>query len=134
MRRLLFLLPALLLAACAPIETTAPIPAGSDVRLDGTSILGAWMAVGAPDQAEIDQDIRRGLLTRMLVFNPYGRVTLSGTDQRAGGGSTSFEGRVNGDRVTFNDLPGTARLALRDHNTLVLTDPAGNRTVYRCWR
>ena len=126
----ILLLPFLLLAACAPIEPVTP-PPGTDVRLDGTSILGAWNAIGAPDQADVDTDLRRGVLTRMLVFNPYGRVTLSGHDRRAGGGSTSFEGRLRGDSVTFEGLSGTARLALRDRNTMVLTDPGGNRTVYR---
>jgi hypothetical protein len=126
----LLLAAALLIVGCAPAAPTAPT-AESDVRLGNVSILGAWDATGAPDQADVDRDLRDGTLTRMLVFNPYGRVTLSGTDRREGTGRISFEGRVNGDRLTFNDLPGTARLALRNNRTLEMTDPQGNRTIYR---
>lgn len=124
------LLVALLIVGCAPAAPTAPT-AESDVRLGNISILGAWDATGAPDQPDVDSDLRSGTLTRMLVFNPYGRVTLSGTDRREGTGRISFEGRVRGDRVTFDDLPGTARLALRNNRTLEMTDPQGNRTIYR---
>jgi hypothetical protein len=124
------LLAALLLAACAPTAPTAPT-AASDVVLDGISVLGAWEAIGAPDQPEVDSDLRNGQLTRMLVINPYGRVTLSGEDRRAGTGRTSFEGRLRGRSLTFEGLPGTATLEARTSNRLVLTDPGKNRTVYR---
>jgi hypothetical protein len=124
------LLAALLLAGCAPTAPTAPT-AASDVVLDGVSVLGAWEAIGAPDQPEVDSDLRSGQLTRMLVINPYGRVTLSGEDRRAGTGRTSYEGRLRGRSLTFEGLPGTATLEARTNNRLVLTDPGNNRTVYR---
>ncbi len=119
----------LLLAACAPQPVSSPDI--SDVRIDGTSILGAWDAVGAPDQADVDRDLRAGTLSRMLVFNPYGRVTLSGIDRRAGTSRVVFEGRIRGNRVTFDELPGTATVSLRNRNSLEFADPNGNRTVYR---
>ena len=121
----------LLLAGCTATERSAgPAPEG-DVVIDGASVLGAWEAVGAPDQAGVDADLRNGVLTRRLVFNPYGRVTLSGEDRRAGAGLTTFRGRVSGRAVTFEGLDGAARVAVRADGTLVLTDPGGNRTVYR---
>lgn len=120
----------LFLAACAPTAPTAPT-AASDVRVDGVSILGAWNAVGAPDQSDVDSDIRSGQLTRMLVFNPYGRVTLTGEDRRAGTGRISYEGRITGRNVRFDELPGQARVDMRSDGTLALTDPGGNRTIYR---
>jgi len=123
------LLAGLLLSGCAPAPT-ATVTTG-DVQLDGVSILGAWGAIGAPDQADVDSDLRRGVLTRTLVFNPYGRVTLMGHDRREGTGSVSFEGRVRGGQVTFDELPGTAQVALRNSRTMVFTDPRGNRTIYR---
>lgn len=132
MRRILFLgaLLGLLITGCAPDPQRTIVDAG-DVRVDGHSVLGAWNAIGAPDQAEIDRDLRSGMLSRMLVFNPYGRVTLSGSDRREGSGAVTFEGRIRGNEITFADLPGTARVSLRNHRTLEFTDPRGNRTIYR---
>lgn len=125
----------LLLAACAPVPPPAdpsPAPApGRDVVLDGVSLLGAWDAVGAPDQPDIDADLRNGILSRSLIFNPGHRVTLAGVDRRAGGQRVTYEGRLEGREVTFEGLPGRARLEVRRDGTLVLTDPGGNRTVYR---
>jgi hypothetical protein len=118
------------LAACAPAAVEAPASAG-DVRIEGVSILGAWDAIGSPDQPQVDRDLRSGMLTRLLVFNPHGRVTLSGTDRRAGTGHISYPGTIRGDRLTFDELPGTATVRLRNQQTLEVIDPAGNRTVYR---
>ncbi len=119
------------LPGCTATGSTAEVAPEGDVVIDGVSVLGAWEAVGAPDQAGVDADLRNGALTRRLVFNPYGRVTLSGEDRRAGTGLTAFRGRVSGRTVTFEGLDGTARVATRTDGTLVLTDPGGNRTVYR---
>lgn len=124
----------LFLAGCAtPAHgpSSSSDPAVRDVLLDGVSVLGAWVAIGAPDQADIDEDLREGVLTRMLVINPYGRVVLSGEDRRENSGQISYEGRLAGSRLAFDDLPGIARLELRDNRTLQMTDPGGNRTIYR---
>lgn len=133
--RYIFTISALLLfiagCASAPHGSSPSDSASSDVLLEGQSILGAWVAVGAPDQADIDDDIREGILTRMLVVNPYGRVTLTGEDRRENAGQVTYEGRLAGSRLAFDDLPGVARLELRDTRTLQMTDPGGNRTVYR---
>lgn len=126
----LTILAAALLAACAPRPAVSPT-AESDVRVDGVSVLGAWDAIGAPDQPDIDRDIRRGTLTRTLIFNPYNRVRLLGEDRREGSGLVTYDGRLQANRLTFEGLPGTATLRLRNANTLELTDPGGNRTVYR---
>jgi hypothetical protein len=56
---------------------------------------------------------------------------LTGEDARAGTGRESFEGRISGNRLTFEQLPGTATIAVRNDGRLVLTDPRRNRTVYR---
>lgn len=131
LRGTLVLLPLLVvLSACAPTAPTG-LSAERDVVVDGVSILGSWDAIGAPDQADVDSDLRTGQLTRMLVFNPGGRVTLTGEDRRAGTGRTTFRGQISGRTVTFDELPGRAIVDVRSSNRLVLTDPAGNRTVYQ---
>jgi len=123
----------LVLAGCAQTGTTSgpssPAPSG-DVVVDGVSILGVWNAVGALDESDVDADLRNGMLSRTLVINPRGRVVLTGEDARAGTGRESFEGRISGNRLTFEQLPGAATIAVRNDGRLVLTDPRGNRTVY----
>lgn len=134
------LLPAVLLlpllAGCAQTgasssdPTTRPEIAERDVIVDGVSILGVWHAIGALDEPDVDNDLRSGVLTESIVVNPRGRAVLSGEDARAGTGRQSFEGQIAGDRLTFDGLPGTARIAVRNDGRLVITDPRGNRTVY----
>lgn len=130
---LVLLLTASLLAAgcAAPGATTEPAPGtGRDVLVGGTSILGIWDAVGALDEPDVDDDLRSGLLTETLIVNPYGRVTLTGVDEREGSGPVSFSGRIQGSSVEFDGLPGRGQLEVRGDGRLVLTDPRGNRTVY----
>lgn len=126
----LALLLGLAAAGCAPQPAIAPAPAG-DVRLGGISLLGTWDAIGAPDQPDVDRDLRNGMLTRVLVINPRGRVTLSGVDRRAGTGHVTFQGRIDGERLTFAELPGTATVSVRNPSMIEVRDPRGNRTVYR---
>jgi hypothetical protein len=120
----------LVLPACAPMGPTAPT-AQSDVVVDGVSLLGRWDIIGAPDQPDVDTDIRSGQFTQMLVFNPYGRVTLTGEDRRAGTGVVAYEGRISGRNLTLEGRPGTATITVRSQTRLEMTDPRGNRTVYR---
>lgn len=135
MPRLLLLAALLLppLAGCAQTgasSDTAPASTSGDVVVDGVSILGAWSAVGALDEPDVDDDLRSGMLTETLVVNPRGRAVLSGEDRRAETGLQRFEGRISGNRLTFDALPGTATIAVRNDGRLVITDPRGNRTVY----
>ena len=125
------LLCALLASACGTSRTAGPDPeAPADVRLDGVSILGAWHAVGAPDDARADADLRSGTLERTLVVNPRGYVTLTGVDRRVSAERVTYRGRLNGHTLRFDGLDGAARLAVQG-TRLVLTDPHGRRTVYR---
>lgn len=125
------LLLALLVSACGTARTAAPDPeAPSDVRLDGVSILGAWRAVGAPDDAQADADLRAGVLERTLVVNPRRYVTLTGIDRRVSEERVTYRGRLSGRSLRFDDLDGTATLRIQG-TRLVLTDPGGRRTVYR---
>jgi hypothetical protein len=134
---LLFVL-AVLAAGCASTQPEAPRtntsqPADSadrDVTLDGVSLLGVWNAVGALDEPDVDNDLRNGVLTETLVVNPRGRVTLTGEDRNASTGRMSFEGRITGDRIAFDDLPGEGRITVRSDGRIVITDPRNNRTVY----
>lgn len=122
---------ALLVSACGPSKPAGPAPDGPrDVRLDGVSILGAWRAIGAPDDAQADTDLRKGLLERTLVINPRGYVTLTGVDRRVSDERVAYRGRLNGRALRFDDLDGEATLRVEGPR-LVLTDPAGRRTVYR---
>lgn len=121
---------ALLVSACAT-QQAGPAPDGpQDVRLDGVSIIGAWQAVGAPDDAQADADLRSGTLERTLVVNPRGYVTLTGVDRRASAQRVTYRGRLTGHALRFDDLEGTATLGVQG-TRLVLTDPRGRRTVYR---
>jgi hypothetical protein len=134
----LFLTLALLAAGCATPRPEAPrtdpppreTSADRDVILDGVSLLGVWNAVGALDEPDVDTALRSGDLTETLVVSPRGRVTLSGEDRDAGTGRMSFEGRITGDRITFDDLPGEGRITVRSDGRIVVADPRGNRTVY----
>ena len=118
---LLFAL-ALLVAGCATTQPEAPRPntpppvesSDRDVLLDGISLLGVW----------------NGVLTEILVVNPGGLVALTGEDRDAGTGRMSFDGRITGDRIAFDDLPGEGRITVRSDGRIVVTDPRGNRTVY----
>jgi hypothetical protein len=129
---------ALLAAGCASSRTDAPKGdpmereeiVERDVILDGVSLLGVWNAVGALDEPDVDSDLRSGVLTETLVVNPRGRATLTGVDERAGTGRVSLDGRISGDRLTFDDLPGAATIGLRSDGRIVVTDPRGRRTVY----
>ncbi|MDX1530703.1 MAG: hypothetical protein R3362_04185 [Rhodothermales bacterium] len=120
------------LPGCASPEPAARTePTGQrDVVVDGTSVLGRWEAVGALDEPDVDEDLRRGLLTETLIFDPYGRVTLSGEDRREGAGPVSYYGQIEGRTVSFDELPGRATVEVRSDGRLILTDPRGNRTVY----
>lgn len=101
-----------------------------DVIVDGVSLLGVWNAVGALDEPDVDDDLRSGVLTETLVVNPRGRVVLAGEDDRADTGRQSFEGQVDGNRITFDGLPGVATITVRSDGRVVVTDPLGRRTVY----
>ncbi len=101
-----------------------------DVIVEGVSILGVWNAVGALDEPDVDNDLRSGMLSEMLVVNPRGRATLSGEDHRTDAGRQSFDGRITGNRLTFDGLPGTATIGVRNDGRIVVTDPRGRRTVY----
>ncbi len=103
---------------------------GADVLLDGVSVLGTWVAVGALDEPEADGDLRSGLLVRHLTVERGGAAMLSGEDRRAGTEPETYAGRITGSRLAFDDLPGEARLGLRTDGRLVFTDPRGRRTVY----
>lgn len=139
MRRVhVFLTLVLFAAGCTPTSRTAsssdpmqrPEIVERDVIVDGVSILGVWNAVGALDEPDVDADLRSNVLTETLVVNPRGRVTLAGEDARADTGRQQFEGRVDGNRITFDGLPGTATVGVRSDGRLVVTDPLGRRTVY----
>lgn len=101
-----------------------------DVIVDGVSILGVWNAVGALDEPGVDSDLRSGMLTETLVINPRGRATLSGEDRRTDAGRQSFDGRIEGNELAFDDLPGRATIDVRNDGRIVVTDPRGRRTVY----
>ena len=101
-----------------------------DVIVDGVSLLGVWKAIGALDEPEVDDDLRRGLMTETLVVNPRGRAVLSGEDDRAAAGHLSYEGQISGNLLAFRDLDGAARLNVRSDGRLIVTDPLGRRTVY----
>lgn len=134
----LALLLAVALAGCAPTSPTAtpgdPPPredvAERDVIVDGVSLLGVWHAVGALDEPDADRDLRSGMLTETLVINPRGRATLSGEDRRAGTGHQSFEGRITGNQLAFDGMPGAATISVRSDGRIVVTDPRDRRTVY----
>lgn len=130
---------ALLITGCASTPQTGssssdpmqrPEIVERDVVVDGVSLLGVWDAVGALDEPDVDDDLRNGALTETLVVNPRGRVVLSGEDARADTGRQSFEGRVDGNRIAFDGLPGVATISVRSDGRLVVTDPLGRRTVY----
>ncbi len=138
---LLLLLAALFAFGCASSSGSAVVvpPSSSDASsaapdgdllLDGVSILGEWTAVGALDEPEADRDLRTGLLVKSLVLQPDGGATLTGEDRRAETGPVVYDGRVSGDRIEFDGLPGAALIALRSDGRLVLTDPRGRRTIY----
>ena len=101
-----------------------------DVIVDGVSVLGVWHAVGALDEPDVDNDLRSGMLTEMLVVNPRGLATLTGEDRRTDAGHQSFEGRISGNELTFDGLPGRATIDVRNDGRIVVTDPRGRRTVY----
>lgn len=143
--RLRLLAPALLLFAtgCASTSGTSSSDSSSsrdpmmrpeiverDVIVDGVSILGVWNAVGALDEPDVDDDLRRGILTETLVVNPRGRAVLSGEDDRADTDLQRFEGQIDGNRLAFDGLPGVATLAVRSDGRILMTDPRGRRTVY----
>jgi hypothetical protein len=129
---------ALLAAGCASSRTDAPKGdpmerdeiVERDVLVDGVSLLGVWRAVGALDEPDVDNDLRSGMLTETLVINPRGRATLTGEDQRAGTGRVTLDGRISGNRLTFDGLPGAATIDVRSDGRIVVTDPRGRRTVY----
>lgn len=98
--------------------------------LDGVSITGPWIAVGALDEPEADRDLRSGMLVRRLTVERGGHAMLSGEDRRVGTEPEYYEGRVSGTRLTFDDLPGEATLDIRSDGRLVFTDPRGRRTIY----
>lgn len=133
---LLILLLVAFVTGCANPRTATddPMQRGEiverDVVVDGVSLLGVWNAVGALDEPDVDSDLRSGMLTETLVVNPRGRATLTGEDHRAGTGRQTFEGRITGDRLTFDSLPGQARIDVRSDGRIVVTDPRGRRTVY----
>lgn len=139
MRPLFALLLTLALAGCAPTARTGT-PGGDpmerddvverDVIVDGISLLGVWNAVGALDEPDVDADLRSGMLTETLVINPRGRATLSGEDHRTDAGRQSFDGRITGNRLAFDELPGEATITVRNDGRIVVTDPRGRRTVY----
>ncbi len=140
------LLAALLGSGCAPSAPSGPVIAnpdtpdpgnpppseepGGDVVLDGVSVLGEWTAIGALDEPDADADLRSGLLIKRLTVQPGGRATLTGEDRRAGTGQETYDGRITGNRLDFDDLPGEALLSLRTDGRLVLADPRGRQTVY----
>jgi hypothetical protein len=132
------LLLAALVTGCATSQPDAPRTdttprepiAERDVILDGVSLLGVWNAVGALDEPDVDADLRSGDLTETLIVNPRGRVTLTGEDRDADTGRMRFEGRITGDRIAFDDLPGEGTITVRSDGRIVVTDPRGNRTVY----
>lgn len=142
--RLRLLAPALLLFATGCASTSSPPSASGssrdpmmrpeiverDVIVDGVSILGVWHAVGALDEPDVDEDLRRGILTETLVVNPRGRAVLSGEDDRADTDRQRFEGQIDGNRLAFDGLPGVATLSVRSDGRILMTDPRGRRTVY----
>ena len=57
---------------------------GSDVVLDGVSILGAWEAVEVLNDPAATRDLESGALEMTLLIMPNGRATLTGNDHREG--------------------------------------------------
>lgn len=114
----------------APDGRPSPIVASRDVVLEGVSIVGRWEAVRVEGDPQATDDLRRGLLAKVLIVNPTGRATLRGRDARQSGGQpVSFIGRVDGSALRLADLPGAASLWLQGDRLHVL-DPGGTTTVY----
>ena len=127
-------LPALLLlaalAAPASGQPGRAVAADRDVRIDGESVVGRWVAVEVENDARATADLARGTLTTVLVVNPTGHVILRGADTREGRGApAAFSGLVSDGRLRFNGLDGEALLE-RHGRTLHLVDPRGRRTVF----
>lgn len=121
--------PALLLLAFTA-ASTAQVSPERDVVLDGRSVVGRWQAIEVVGDAAATADLRRGLLSTVLVVNPTGHAILRGEDRRGEAGRpTRFTGYVHGDRLRLPALAGEAELALYGRR-LHLVDPRGRRTVF----
>ena len=116
--------------ALDPLGSPSPLLSHRDVLVDGTSAVGRWVAVEVLGDRTASGDLERSRLTKVLVINPTGRATLRGWDRRLNGGRPeAFIGRVYGNELRLDDLPGMARLQLQ-RQRLYLTDPGGTTTVY----
>lgn len=113
-----------------PSGAASPLAPSRDVLLEGVSIVGRWEAYAVLGDDLATLDLQRGTLTKTLIVNPTGRVTLRGQDEREGGGEpVSYSGTIEGNRVRLAGLTGEATLAL-ERTHLALTDPGGTTTVY----
>ncbi|HYE95435.1 MAG TPA: hypothetical protein VD962_04450 [Rubricoccaceae bacterium] len=130
MRTLLVLSLLFLAAGCAPAYAPGPAPGGSEPVIDGVVVVGAWDAVEVLGDPEATRDLERDVLVKTLTITAGGRVTLSGVDRRAGGGTQTYRGQLDGRRVTFEGLSGSAILRVV-RGRLHLEDPFGVTTVYR---
>jgi hypothetical protein len=115
-----------------PVERTIPerdLDPNQDVRLGGISLVGTWAAISVVDDDDATNDLERGVLEQTLLIRPRGTVVLTGVDQRASGTRQSFGGQITGNILTFQSLPGAARLTVQGRR-LQLLDPRGRTTVY----
>ncbi|CAN5550825.1 hypothetical protein BH23BAC4_BH23BAC4_10600 [soil metagenome] len=110
-------------------DRPAPPASAPYAVFDGVTLSGAWDAIAALDDRDVDRDLETGVLERQLVFYPGSRIVLTGVDRRAGGDRVTYQGMMEGRNVRFENLPGTATLR-GDSGRLVLTDPASRRTVF----
>ena len=93
-------------------------------------LVGRWMAVDVVGDAEATRDLRRGTLEKTLVVNPGGHILLRGVDRvRGRGAGESFSGRLVGEALRFDGLPGAARLTA-EGTRLLLRDPTGRVTRF----
>ena len=93
-------------------------------------LVGRWIAVDVVGDAEATRDLRRGTLEKTLVVNPGGHVLLRGVDRvRGRGAAESFSGRLVGEALRFDRLPGAASLTVAG-TRLLLTDPTGRVTRF----
>lgn len=110
-----------------------PPPGGGagirDVTIQGVSILGTWYAVEVLEDAGATHDLELGTMEMTLLVQPNGRSTLTGVDRREGDGRVSFNGIIEGTRISFDGMDGNGTLSMSGRR-LILRDPRGRSTVY----